>query len=355
MELQSTSDSSTSSSDLCIRSRSKLSRPRKTELLSSSNTKQMWLTASKNLAPSSENGLSVASSKAISHVTNSVNLSSCRPCLTLDVTLQRRVDQHSGRLKNASTSTAIRLIHKYQIRSICDFYDKVSAEEYAQLVYGGKHLQAITTALELYNKECLELQRKNRFDWLIRLPHRTNQLELHCLYEIFRRNNINPKDFVKDLKLVLSEEDHKKNCLRIWGPPDTCKTLISKLICQTFICAYLNNSNSANEFYLSNLLNKSLCSMEELFVTPSSVDDFKSILAGAPIDISKKFNEKQVLLRTPIIMTSNHELFGRRHLSPVDENALSTRCYMYNFRCSFKPDVTISRDSFAYFCAINSK
>lgn len=249
-------------------------------------------------------------------------------------------------------SIAIRLIHKYNIRSISEFYDKVSAEEYAQLVYGGKHIQAISTALELYNKECLELQRRNRFNWLIRLPHDNNPFVQLQLRQIFRVNNVNPRDFVRDLKAVLSESDHKMNCLRIWGPPDTCKSLISRLICETFICAYLNNSNSANEFYLSNLLNKSLASMEELFVTPASVDDFKSILGGAPLDISKKYNEKQVLLRTPIIMTSNHALFGRRYLSPVDENALNTRCYSYNFKVSYKPEILVSRDAFAYFCAI---
>ena len=99
----------------------------------------------------------------------------------------------------------------------------------------------------------------------------------------------------------------------------------------------MNNHGSENEFYLSNMLKKSIILCEELYITITTAEDFKSVLVGQPIDITKKFNEKQLSQRTPFVITSNYSRFGRGHLPPTVENALSIRCYNYILNSAFKP------------------
>ncbi|KAJ9601468.1 hypothetical protein L9F63_000385 [Diploptera punctata] len=51
----------------------------------------------------------------------------------------------------------------------------------------------------------------------------------------------------------------------------------------------------------------------------------KNILAGAAIQVGKKYMNKQDLCRTPVIMTGNHDKLGKGYLSPKDEDALRNR------------------------------
>lgn len=97
------------------------------------------------------------------------------------------------------------------------------------------------------------------------------------------------------------------------------------------------------------MLNKSIILCEELYITIATAEDFKSVLGGQVIDIAKKFNEKQLLCRTPIIITSNYSRFGRGHISSVDENALCLRCYTFTFQVAYKPLCKLTSKQFYNF------
>lgn len=194
----------------------------------------------------------------------------------------------------------------------------------------------------------LTIQRANRWEWFIKSAVNSKPAEVEELRTLFNNQRINITCFANSLYRVLMCTDEKKNCLRLLGTANSGKTLIAQLIVSPFISAYVNNHNSENEFYLSSFLNKSICLCEELMVTPATGEDFKSILGGASLEISKKYTNKQILKRTPIIVTSNHRSFGRGHLAPVDEAALSLRCFDYYFVTPYKPKVHISAPSLAY-------
>lgn len=246
------------------------------------------------------------------------------------------------------------MFFKYKARSISELYDQCTPDEWADLVYVAdinlhKHLNI---ALELFIKESLVLQRQDRWGWFVshasNIPDEVRQLEL-----LFATQLIDISMFANSLFDILQETDPKINCLRLVGTPNSGKTLIAQLLVQPFISAYVNNHNSENEFYLSSFLNKSICLCEELMCTPATAEDFKSILGGQKIDISKKYTAKQILIRTPIIVTSNHLKFGRGHLNPSDEIALSLRCQTYLFSTQFKPLFTITLPAFAYLMLIS--
>lgn len=183
-------------------------------------------------------------------------------------------------------------------------------------------------ACTLSMKECPIMEQQDEFDL------------------IFRANNIDPQSFAHNLMKVLNKKENKINCLRLIGVPNSGKTLIANCIVKPFITCYNNNHGSENEFYLSNMLNKSIILCEELYITIATCEDLKSVLGGQDIDVAKKFNEKQLLTRTPVIITSNYHRFGRGHLSPTDENALALRCYTYTFNCEIKPTTKLTSAQF---------
>lgn len=248
----------------------------------------------------------------------------------------------------------LNLLFKYQCRSISEVYDKCSSTEWAELVYVSDinlH-RYLNVCLELYIKELLEIQRENRWSWLMQYAQNIPS-EVSEFKRLFAAQNIDLKCFCSDLYKLLMCVDPKKNCLRLIGAANSGKTLIAQLIAQEFVTGYVNNHNSENEFYLSTFLNKAICLAEELMITPATAEDFKSILGGATLEISKKYTAKQTLIRTPVIVTSNHAKFGRGHVSPVDEYALQLRCYTYQFIVPFKPNTRLSLAALCYLISVN--
>ena len=67
------------------------------------------------------------------------------------------------------------------------------------------------------------------------------------------------------------------------------------------------------------------------------------------IDISKKYVGRQLLTRTPFVITSNYTRFGRGHLPPTDENALCSRCFTYQFQAVYKPPIMLNSRQFYHF------
>lgn len=275
----------------------------------------------------------------------------------LEAVLKERKQVHLQLIKEKNISSAIKLVYKYGVTSISALYDTCTAYEWADLIYNCKDspTRYVNIALELFIKDNLELQRINRWNWLMNFQSFTSDVvnEVAELNTIFAINNISPVDFSHAVFNVLNERDEKINAIKLVGPSNTCKTLIGQLLVHTFVSAYVNNHNSENEFYLSCFLNKSICICEELLITPATAEDFKSILGGAPLLISKKYNDKQILRRTPIIITTNHDKFGRGHLAPVDETALNNRCYIFKFTQKYVPQYHVSVNGLANFLSLN--
>lgn len=231
------------------------------------------------------------------------------------------------------------LLDKYNARSISELYDKCAYFEWEMLCEMTNYHELLKTGLELYIKRKLCDQRENMWDYALKLAHREviDLDQYNEIHKIFVANGINACDFRYDLEAVLKKSEFKINSMRFVGIPNSGKSLIANCIVEPFICCYMNNHGSENEFFMSNMLNKSIILCEELYITIATAEDFKSVLGGQPLDIAKKFNEKQLLSRTPVIITSNYERFGRGHLPPMDELALRLRCYNYEFKTEIRP------------------
>nr|QJI53746.1 MAG: nonstructural protein 1 [Densovirinae sp.]QJI53761.1 MAG: hypothetical protein [Densovirinae sp.] len=282
------------------------------------------------------------------HGTSFKLCNSSGPSLDLETTRKLRSAKHQNRVKSAGMQIAIRLVYKYHIRSVSEFFDKTQEDEYAELVYQDiKYPKYIQPAIDLYIKDNIEIQRRDRWEYLLAFSKYNYQEEAELL-RLFATQRINVIDFARNLKTVLNCEHPKINMIKMWGAPNTGKSLIARLITENFITCFACMKNSENEFSMSNFLNKAVILCDELYITRNTIEDYKIICSGAPHDLSKKFYDKQLLCRTPMIVTSNYCYYGRGHLPPVDEEALCTRAITYNFDSVFQPNVMITAPSFAH-------
>lgn len=247
-----------------------------------------------------------------------------------------------------SLTFILEIIQRTESRSTSELYDKCTFYEWQIICEFKNYHELIKTALELNTKMNLDSQRVNLWKFACGKASLTmsDPIQFNEFANIFYLNNIDPQAFCNDLRIVLEKTDPKVNAFRLIGMPDSCKTLLSNCICGPFICCHMNNHGSENEFYMSNMLNKSIIQCEELYITVATAEDFKSVLGGQPLDIAKKFNEKQTLARTPVIITSNYSKFGRGHVPPTDENALRIRCKTYRLNAKYKPLVRLEWQQF---------
>lgn len=262
--------------------------------------------------------------------------------------------KHMARLRNVNIKNALKLVYKYNAQSVSALYDLCTADEFAELFYplGESPYKYVQIAIDIYSKDCISLQRQNRWNYYLSIAADAEPNEVLELRNFFRVNNIIISEFANAVYNIFNCKLTKINCLRLMGPSNTGKTMIARMLTEIFICAYVNNHNSENEFYLSCFLNKSICLCEELLISQATAEDFKSILGGAPLLISKKFSDKQILNRTPIIVTTNHELFGRGHLSPIDEQALRNRCKTFVFNHNYEPACHITSPALSYLLSL---
>lgn len=250
-----------------------------------------------------------------------------------------QMPNHGVSTRTKQLSSILAIIQRTNSRSVSELFDKCEFSEWQSICQFHNYHELIKTAIEIHIKYELDLQRMNLWKYAISKASkcRPDQKQFAEFEKIFMLNNVNPMEFLLALRKVLEKSENKMNTLRLVGLPNSCKTLISNCIVEPFITCRMNNHGSENEFYLSNMLNKAIIQCEELYITIATAEDFKSVLGGQFIDIAKKFNEKQLLSRTPVIITSNYSKFGRGHLSPVDENALSLRCFNFTMNSAYKP------------------
>lgn len=130
----------------------------------------------------------------------------------------------------------------------------------------------------------------------------------------------------------------RRNVLRLLGSPGTGKSTLASIIARPFICEYFTMPNLRGEFKWEGMLNKELIVWEEPLIVADTAQDCKRIMAGDNITVPAKYKGRQTLIRTPILMTTNHQniMTGTQRIE--DERALQER--VKDFAVGRKWDIT---------------
>nr|CDS32658.2 non capsid protein NS 1 [Hymenolepis microstoma] len=181
---------------------------------------------------------------------------------------------------------------------------------------------------ELLNRELLmALSGKPRHDCCCqtRPPGAANSW-LECL---FKSNGIEPLEFVSRLERVMNKVDNKVNCIVLYGPTNTGKSLLCKIMTEFLLTGTINRRSENSNFAFENLLDRSVAILEEPKINAANANDMKQLLGGEAFEVSVKYKPMQYLQRLPVIVTTN-EYLGCR-LPDVDAAALESRYYQYTF------------------------
>lgn len=254
-------------------------------------------------------------------------------------------------LKDPNLLNLIKSLEKYDIRNIQEIFFHFNSEEYFNYVLLKKEI--VENFINLYKKYIFDLQRKDPFKFLLTYKYNkenVNQEAITNLENLFKMNNINIKEFIITVKQLLEKSNNRKNTLWLYGPPGTGKTMIAMLISKLFATYYGTSQGQDGDFYFSGWVNQNLIVLEELFAMPQTLEDMKKLFQGIPVDVNYKYATSKIRIeRTPIIVTSNHELAGRGFANHLDEVALKERCYHFNFLFKFVPTIKIDICDFQYF------
>ena len=194
-----------------------------------------------------------------------------------------------------------------------------------------QHKNYMSLALDLNRQASLRFQTRDPWKYIAGIAE-NSEMARRYLDNLLRVSSIDPTEFARDVQKILLRKSGKVNTLRIIGPPNTGKSLVVQGIGQCFNTAFLSNTGSQGEFYFNDAVGRNLIVIEEAFITPTSCDDFKSVLSGYPLGVNIKGSKKRdVLKNTPVLLTGNTPQFGKGFLSAVDESALERRCKTYYF------------------------
>lgn len=133
-------------------------------------------------------------------------------------------------------------------------------------------------------------------------------------------------NFVSFLYDLLNKQSGKKNCLNIVGPPSSGKTMFARLIKEALITSgQIANMNRNTQFPFNNCINKRVLHWDEPSFNPESLEDLKMLFSGDELSVNVKYESYNSLTRTPVIVTSNLNVFPR-------DEAFNCRIQHYKFK-----------------------
>lgn len=158
---------------------------------------------------------------------------------------------------------------------------------------------------------------------------------------------IEPGDFILDFWNVIFKLSDKRNVLAIQGPSNTGKTTFIRPLAEIFNWGEIVQGG---QFMFQNCINKELLLWEEPLIGSDYVEMCKRVFEGMTTQVNIKFKAPQTLYRTPIIITTNKDIW---HYCDSDETAFKNRMFLYMFTNNASiPTLNkrVAKESFRKYC-----
>lgn len=184
------------------------------------------------------------------------------------------------------------LMWLYQARDFVKLKTKTTYEEWYQVVLrcGPNLTGTVDRAFSCYIKQRLHRESLNRWYAIQQFCSDTDiNYEANAILDnLLNTNRIDIAVFKRSVMEVLTCAHMKINTLRLVGVANSGKSMICQAIASALISYTATLTGVAGEFYFSDMIDKSLLCLEELWILPQTADDFKTILSGYPIYINRK-------------------------------------------------------------------
>lgn len=219
--------------------------------------------------------------------------------------------QHPVSPLQNSCKTVYWLGSKYRFRGISDkVYMQVLTAIRAKLSHW-----SIQDYVKFYTgcKPWFQCLNGNLSDYYLSLDDSVYQIRklIQChMRDIWACDNISDEegelDFWTTLYNLLDRNHGKINCLEIIGPASCAKSYFCNFICDFFLAVgHIENFTRQNNFPLQSAYNQRILHWNEAQCEPAKLEDAKKILGGDPCAANIKYQDIQVINKTPVIITAN--------------------------------------------------
>nr|QKE54953.1 MAG: nonstructural protein [Parvoviridae sp.] len=158
-----------------------------------------------------------------------------------------------------------------------------------------------------------------------------------AIHRVLLFQGIKPSDFDKAFYKWITKYDTKKNTILIDGPSNTGK---SAFIAGMKTCIPWGEIVNSNTFAFEGLQDCIIGIWEEPLCSPELAEKAKQVLEGMPCSIPVKYKKPQLLPRTPIFITTNHDLW---RFCQGEEPMFRNRMFMFTFKYTAKDALFVCR------------
>nr|WAX26092.1 MAG: nonstructural protein [Army ant associated chapparvovirus 8] len=182
------------------------------------------------------------------------------------------------------------------------------------------NIEAIINNCKLYL-----LKPKRITETMLRLTLDIVVTDLFPLWFTLRYHDINAREFILDFWNVLFLTSDKHNVLCLQGPSNSGKTYFIRPLANIFNYGEVVTGGT---FMFQNCINTEMIIWEEPLIGSDYAELCKRVFEGMTTQVNVKFKPPQTLYRTPVIMTTNKDVW---HYCDSDESAFRNRMFHYNF------------------------
>lgn len=185
---------------------------------------------------------------------------------------------------------------------------------------------------------CLQFVKSTGHQWQLGL-FEVYDPDPSAIHKVLLHQGIAPSDFDPIFHAWITKSDPKRNCICLQGPSNTGKSAFISGLKQCVVWGEVVNGQT---FMFEGLCETVLGFWEEPLCSPEAAEKTKQVLEGMATSIPVKYKKPFLLPRTPIMITSNHDLW---RFCSAEEAAFRNRMWIFKFNhevqnCSYNPRTT---------------
>ena len=166
----------------------------------------------------------------------------------------------------------------------------------------------------------------------------------HVICFIFKYNHFT-MDVLDDIYGIMEKTIPKINCLWLYGPPNSGKSLIATSLAASYrFYSTCNKFDQTSDFGFAQMYNQCCLLVDECSVNSHNFEILKMIAGGADVSVNVKNKDHTVIAHTPMILCTNHNVTHFCSNPQAALQQLSTRVKKYCFHtCPSLKHITCNR------------